>query len=120
LARGHFEPARRAAPAWHDADACAPPLLPAERQAAAAPFLHHDRRRVEKDGVTLGHREVVHKAGGTRLDGPALDNLSRTVDAVERQVGARELVAEGDELARAGVDLSMRGEGRVDASEIDR
>src|SRR5437868_10950422 len=35
-------------------------------------------------------------------------------------MGTRELVAEGDELARARVDLAMRGEGRVDASEINR
>jgi hypothetical protein len=35
-------------------------------------------------------------------------------------VWARELVAEGDELARAGVDLAVRGEGRVDASEVVR
>src|SRR5207245_6279833 len=54
------------------------------------------------------------------VDDTAGDGLSGTVDAVERQMGTRELVAEGDELARAGVDLAMRGEGRVDAPEIDR
>ena len=92
--------------------------LPAERQ-AAAPVLHHDRRRVEKDGVALGHREVVHEAGGAHVDDAALHDPSRPIDAVERQMGTHELVAEGEELARAGVDHAMRGEGRVDASKID-
>src|SRR5207245_2182321 len=96
------------------------PFLPAERQAAAAPILHHDRRRVEKDGVVFGHREIVHEAGGAHVDGTALDDLSPTIDAVEGQMGTRELVAEGDELAGAGIDLAMCGEGRVDASEINR
>ena len=85
-----------------------PPQSPATRQ-----------RRVEKDGVVFGHREVVHEAEALTSMTRRLDDLSRTVDAVERQMGAREL-AEGEELARAGVDLPVRGEGRVDAPEIDR
>jgi hypothetical protein len=110
---------QRAAPARHDADARAPPFLPAERQ-AAAPIPHHDRRCFEKDGGVFRHREIVHEAGGVHLDDPALDDPSRAIDAVERQVGTRELVAEGDEFARAGVDFPVRGEGRVYAAEIDR
>src|SRR5205823_14699334 len=118
LARGYLEPARRATLARHDADACASPFLPAKRQATVAPPLHHDRRRVEKDGVAFGQREIVHEAGGAHVDDPALGDLPRAIDAVERQVGTRELVAEGEQLARAGVDLSVRGEGRVDAAEV--
>src|SRR5207237_1407194 len=64
--------------------------------------------------------EVVQIAGGPHVDDAALDDLSRAIDAIERQMRARELVAEGNQLARAGVDLSVRGEGRLDASKIDR
>ena len=34
-------------------------------------------------------------------------------------MGARELVAEGEQLARAGVDLPVCGEGRINAAKID-